>query len=342
MKKGIILEINERVLTLLTPEGEFLQAKKAEIPYEIGQEIYFTPLENEHKFKAFSLAFFKKRSIALATLALLVLVATMVPFAKSNEVYAYMSIDVNPSIELGVNKNLQVVELKSFNESGKEIIEQLDHWKKEDLQKVTDRILLLLQEDYLDEQGEVIVGTIHTGEVTEGTDKRLAKVITSIKTKVEKEKADFISIEATPKERKQAEQKGITAGKYVEEKKQIKKEKDDNASKLPERTPKASMNKSLPSQQKQIIDKTPANNQNNEKTSSSAGPKKKEQVQSPHSQNQGEKSNNKEQSAKDSLNDQSNSNLKKNSSQEKQQTNHSKSVNNEKANKSEADHNGKP
>jgi hypothetical protein len=341
VKKGVILEINERVLTLLTPEGEFLQAKKAEIPYEIGQEIYFTPLENEHKFKALSLAFLKKRSIALATLALLVFVATMVPFAKSNEVYAYMSIDVNPSIELGVNKNLQVVELKSFNESGKGIIEQLDHWKKEDIQTVTDRILFLLQEEYLDEQGEVIVGTIHTGEVTEGADKRLAKVISNIKTKVEKEKADFISIEATPKERKQAEQKGITAGKYVEEKEQLKVENDDNASKSPEKTPKASMNKSRPSQQKQNIDKIPANNQNNEKASSSAGPKKKEQVQNPQSENKGEKSNNKEQSAKDSLNDQNNSNLKEKPSQEKQQKNHSKSDNNEKAKKSEEDHNGK-
>jgi hypothetical protein len=41
MKKGIVMEIDESCLTLLTPEGEFLHARRQNQPYAIGEEIHF-------------------------------------------------------------------------------------------------------------------------------------------------------------------------------------------------------------------------------------------------------------------------------------------------------------
>lgn len=52
-----------------------------------------------------------------------------------------MSIDVNPSIELGFNKNLKVIELIPYNEEGKKIIEELGDWKLKGIHEVADSIL---------------------------------------------------------------------------------------------------------------------------------------------------------------------------------------------------------
>lgn len=41
MRKGVILEINDLYLTLLTPEGEFLRARKLQQDYQVGEEIHF-------------------------------------------------------------------------------------------------------------------------------------------------------------------------------------------------------------------------------------------------------------------------------------------------------------
>ena len=46
MKKGIVMEIDDAFLTLLTPEGEFLHARRQNQPYLIGEEIHFFPIAN--------------------------------------------------------------------------------------------------------------------------------------------------------------------------------------------------------------------------------------------------------------------------------------------------------
>ena len=47
-----------------------------------------------------------------------------------------MSIDINPSIELGINKNYEVIQLIPYNDDGKKIINQLEDWKHKDVQDV--------------------------------------------------------------------------------------------------------------------------------------------------------------------------------------------------------------
>lgn len=41
MKKGIIMEMDDSYLTLLTPDGEFCRAHKQDLPYTVGDEIHF-------------------------------------------------------------------------------------------------------------------------------------------------------------------------------------------------------------------------------------------------------------------------------------------------------------
>ena len=59
------MEIDERFLTVLTPEGEFLRARKLDTLYQIGQEIEFYPLAQEERRKTSLLTIFQKRIVLL-------------------------------------------------------------------------------------------------------------------------------------------------------------------------------------------------------------------------------------------------------------------------------------
>ncbi len=124
MKKGIIMEMDDSYLTLLTPDGEFLRAHKQDIPYSVGEEIHFFPIMEQQRNKLIDtyIGFLKLKSVWMSMAVLLIFLGTVVPVYQSNRAYAYVSIDVNPSIELGLNKDMKVVELTGYNEEGKKIV----------------------------------------------------------------------------------------------------------------------------------------------------------------------------------------------------------------------------
>src|SRR5690606_17417026 len=114
MRKGVILEVDEHYVTLITPEGEFMRTRKLQQEYRIGEEIQFFPLESnekkQHKLIDFFRASVKVRVVILAA-AVLFLAVVFFPLYQNQQVYAYMSIDVNPSIELELNKKIKLIGL---------------------------------------------------------------------------------------------------------------------------------------------------------------------------------------------------------------------------------------
>lgn len=145
-----------------------------------------------------------------------------------NEVYAYMSIDGESSIELAVNKDLEVIDVIAYNESGKEVIADID-WENEQVDKVSTAILSSIenQEVHSDTQ-EIIVGTVLAGTQVNKTDEKLHQVIDSLKKETEVEIAD---VQATAEERKEAKEQGVSVGKYKAQqaKEKAKEKKEDNA-----------------------------------------------------------------------------------------------------------------
>jgi hypothetical protein len=244
MKKGIVMDINDAFLTLLTPEGEFLRAKKQDQPYSIGEEIRFFPILNDKTSKSnYTLKnIYKVKTVWALMAALVILLGSFFPIYQNNKAYAYMSIDVNPSIELGVNKYMQVVELNGFNKEGKIIISQLGIWKKKGVSELTKAILKEMKEaGYLMAKKQVIISTVWTKEPEEKIEKKLQENIEAIKTSVASQQVELTVLTATQKEREKAQQLGISTGKYQEnkikatnnqknkDKKKTKEKKQDNA-----------------------------------------------------------------------------------------------------------------
>jgi hypothetical protein len=219
MRKGVILEINDLYLTLLTPEGEFLRARKLQQDYQVGEEIDFFPEMAAAKRKSFNLSFvnsFKARTIALAAAFMLVM-AGLLPVYKSGQVYAYMSIDVNPSIEMAVSEELKVLQIKGYNPEGKDIIKEIADWKKKDAAVVAEMILDKIEEKgFFKEKNDVVIATVHNGKVNETVDRKLDQKISEIKKATQEENLVLKVMEATSEERDDARKKGLTPGVYKE------------------------------------------------------------------------------------------------------------------------------
>ena len=105
---------------------------------------------------------FKSKFVVSTAFALMLLIISILPFKQNNEVYAYLSIDINPSLELGINEDCQVIELIPYNEDGEKIVSLLHDWKKKDIGDVTSEIMDVIQsQGYLKENHEAILSTVY-------------------------------------------------------------------------------------------------------------------------------------------------------------------------------------
>lgn len=237
------MEVNKRFLTVLTSEGEFLRARKENPHYQIGQEIMFTPVTLEKKASFFPV--FQGKRLWPATVALLLIFLFVIPVYQNNQVYAYVSIDINPSIEIGVNKKYQVIELKPYNNDGEKVIKQIQDWKHEDADTVVSSIIdEIKKQGYMKDKRKMVVASVYAEDDTEEQDswKEEMEVIQGV---ISTEKLDLTIVEGTVSEREKAIEEGMTLGLYKEKKLKEHNAKVEAKKKLNENNANAEANKKL-------------------------------------------------------------------------------------------------
>lgn len=216
MRKGVILEVNDCYVTLLTPEGEFLQTRKLKQTYEIGEEIHFFPIQAEKRKHLKFWTGFKGKMMVLVSSIVLVFF-TFAPIYENRQVYAYMTIDVNPSIELGLNDHLEVISAEPYNKEGERILSGLEKWKGKDAIQVAEQVLDEIEEQgYLKTEDSVLIATVKTDESKNSIDKELNAAITEIKETGEREELEFTVLTGTAEERETAIKEGVTTGVFKE------------------------------------------------------------------------------------------------------------------------------
>ncbi|SEN33441.1 Anti-sigma factor N-terminus [Mesobacillus persicus] len=214
MRKGVVLDIEERYVTLLTPDGQFMRSRKLSQEYQKGEEIYFIPVEVDHSWKSrvFPIRNKLKVNALILTAVMMVLAVALYPIFENRQVYAYMSIDVNPSIELELNDSLNVISMKGYNREGENIINQLKDWKKENAVLVAKKVLDEMEEQgYLENQKRVLIGTVPSEEESNS---ELEETLTEIKKVTEAEQLELTVVTATEEERSDAIKQGITSGTF--------------------------------------------------------------------------------------------------------------------------------
>ncbi|WP_042356434.1 anti-sigma factor domain-containing protein [Bacillus rubiinfantis] len=277
MKTGIVMEIDGNFLTVLTPEGEFLRTKKLNQVYTLGEEITFFPFETDNRTSFFKqLRMISHKPVWIVAIAFVVFIFSLLSFYQNDKAYAYMSIDVNPSIELGVNKKMQVIELTGYNQTGKKVISKLTNWKKQDVVDVTKRIVTEMKRAGLLERNKhVIFSTVRTEETEKAAEKKLKQNLGEIKDLMSAQHLDLTVVAGTKQTLNKAHKQGLTAGKYQAAKRQLKKESlpANGSNNIEKVTPKHnSQNKS----------KTPGTKRNGTKESKKLTPlvtEKKQKVQ---------------------------------------------------------------
>ncbi len=214
-----MLEVNATHVTVLTPDGEFLKGRKVRENYEVGEEIDFFPLNERASFKKTPYFSFGKLRIALASsIAAILLFFTAFSYYDSHQVYAYMSIDINPSIEAAVDKKLRVITLKAYNQEGRAIIANLEEWKNHSIESVTESIIKDSRESgYYKEGAEVIIATVVVDDEGDVLKEKLTKNVSAIAKAHKAENVKITVLDRGIQDRELAIGKGLSTGKYVKE-----------------------------------------------------------------------------------------------------------------------------
>jgi len=113
---GILMEIGENVAVIMTKEGEFLKVKKPSSNTLPGEEITSTTVDKNRY------SFAKYLSIAAAILILLI---TFTYYQQAMATVAYVNVDINPSIEMGINKYNKVNSITALNSEGEALVKDM-------------------------------------------------------------------------------------------------------------------------------------------------------------------------------------------------------------------------
>ncbi|WP_375005273.1 anti-sigma factor domain-containing protein [Bacillus velezensis] len=236
MRRGIIVEKNKKFVTLLTPDGQFLKTKNDHRTCEIGEEITF---EGETRMgrRASFFDFLKLRPFKLGVFtmtAIILFILILLPVFSDNKAYAYMTLDINPSIEMALNSKYEVIELIPLNHDAKQVISDIGDWKSSDFKEVISNIITdCSKHGYVKESKEILISTVYenTDDNTykKGVKKQLADM-------TEKYKGTYQvqSLESDMETREKAKQEGMSTGSYIRrnekktEEKQPEKQTDGN------------------------------------------------------------------------------------------------------------------
>ncbi|MHA7964479.1 anti-sigma factor domain-containing protein [Paenibacillus sp. CAU 1782] len=130
MKRGVVMSIHSKHAVVMTRDGRFLKAPLRGNP-QIGEEIAFEeelPSGEDRKRIAFSLrGGYARYGAAAAVLCLLLSVVLVYAVSSARTVVAYVTIDINPSIEIGIDKSEKVRVLRALNSDGEIVIEGLKY-----------------------------------------------------------------------------------------------------------------------------------------------------------------------------------------------------------------------
>ncbi|PYZ94569.1 hypothetical protein CR194_03275 [Salipaludibacillus keqinensis] len=121
MKKGVVMEVEKRHMIVLTKNGEFIRAR-VKVNANIGEEVDYSPVpvyQFPHFFER------KMYSVPLAFILTFLLIFPGSTILPSSTVHGFVSLDMNPSIELAVNDHYEILYTVGYNDKGKTLLEKI-------------------------------------------------------------------------------------------------------------------------------------------------------------------------------------------------------------------------
>ena len=220
MKNGVIMDIRGRKAVVLTPDGEFTTINlKRNHTLTIGSEIKLAPKPINKKKGYFTPSMPTLAGMA-AILLLVVIVTGVIPVRQNNAVAAYVSFDINPSIEVGVNSDLEVVKYQAWNSDGEGLNLERDTMNMP-LNEFAELLVSRLdQGGYLADGGKMLIVATDVGtkDRYNGIKSDLEEEISGIEQNeslMKKAVAISTILDADFSTRQEAVKNGVSPGKYM-------------------------------------------------------------------------------------------------------------------------------
>ncbi|WP_070000290.1 anti-sigma-I factor RsgI family protein [Cellulosilyticum sp. I15G10I2] len=160
--------------------------------------------------------YYSKNMLGVSVVACLIFVITMIGSYNYYQMpVAYVDVDINPSIEVGVNRWDRVVSVKGYNSEGKDILKVKPILNKELKEAIKDIVETAKLQGFLSEKDE---GAIALTSVTDDTNKaqdliEICKDAIEHYAMEEKINLEIVTAHVALQKRELAEEIGITAGK---------------------------------------------------------------------------------------------------------------------------------
>lgn len=203
--RALIVKREERGYVALTPEGDFCY-----LPLSVGEVPVGAEVEVKNGQSSWT------RGLALAACILLALLGWQLYLAVLPAAAAYVSLDINPSWELAVDAEGQVVKVTSLDQEGQELIRGLRLKKKPVDEAMAAVIRAAVDQGYIAPEGAVLV-TLAPVAGKERLPLAAEQVAGSIEAALQANNAAtrILVTSASAQERAEARDLGISTGKYI-------------------------------------------------------------------------------------------------------------------------------
>lgn len=205
--KGIIAEIDGNRMIVIAKNGDFVKCKK--LPnLNIGDEVNIPRVNMT--------SVYKKMSAVAASFLIFAMLSTGV-YAYYTP-YSYVSVDINPSLELSVNRFEKVIGVHAFNEEAEKVLGATDKIKNKEIDDALEEIINTASEQgYLQRDASnslmIVVSssnekeeTALTAKVSEASTQALANISNDYEVILEKTQL---------KDYKNAKKQNVSPGKLI-------------------------------------------------------------------------------------------------------------------------------
>ncbi|ANC78360.1 hypothetical protein ABE65_016760 [Fictibacillus phosphorivorans] len=213
---GIVIEVQNKKATLLMKDGTFVTVRvpAGKRPL-VGNEYQASYFSNKKR----SLFVLPSISFTVAALIAFLFLSGIMPNGSHSAAAAYVSFDINPSLEVGVDDEMRVVEMDAFNDEARQIVKKYNFSTDDRLpfEVFADQLIKAYQtEGYMEENQSMLITTVSDKSSDKKTKKELDQALNAIVKKAVVQYPVAITVSETNHVvRKKAKQLGVSSGKYT-------------------------------------------------------------------------------------------------------------------------------
>ncbi|MDI6706634.1 MAG: anti-sigma factor domain-containing protein [Bacillota bacterium] len=208
MSRGIIMELEGSKAIVLTPTGEFKSTRLPAGKYELGQEV---------DVKGNYVHSMRK----LGAVAAVLIIALLVPYILNiavldTKAYAYVDLDINPSVEFTINKQSRIIHARGLNGDGEKVLSDAELVGKSLEYGIEYFALKAIELGFAEGEGKdyILATTVFEGVEDAKLESKIARTLEKV---IEKNgiAADMDTLVATKEIKKEADKAGVSSGKFL-------------------------------------------------------------------------------------------------------------------------------